>query len=116
MRRPPILVGGAGERRTLRLVAQYADACNVFDIPDGGRTVRHKLAVLRRHCADVGRPYEEIEKTISTRLVPGEPAESFARRCAEFAEWGIGHAVVITAGPWPVAGVATLGRAAALIG
>ncbi|MGW3994666.1 TIGR03560 family F420-dependent LLM class oxidoreductase [Amycolatopsis sp. NPDC004772] len=116
VRRPPILVGGAGERRTLRLVARYADACNVFDIPDGGRTVRHKLAVLRRHCEEVGRPYGEIEKTISTRLAPGEPAESFARRCAEFAAWGVEHAVVITAGPWAVAGVETLGRAASLIG
>ena len=42
-----MLIGGVGEKRTLRLVAQYADACNVFDIPDGGETVRHKLGVLR---------------------------------------------------------------------
>ena len=116
VRRPRILVGGAGERRTLRLVARYADACNVFDIPDGGRTVRHKLAVLRRHCDEVGRPYGEVEKTISARLAPGEPAESFARRCAEFAGWGIDHAVVITAGPWSPSGVETLGRVAALVG
>ncbi|SFW82706.1 TIGR03560 family F420-dependent LLM class oxidoreductase [Amycolatopsis australiensis] len=115
VRRPRVLIGGAGERKTLRLVARYADACNVFDVPDGGKTVRHKLAVLARHCAEAGRPYEAIEKTISTRLAPGEPAESFARRCAEFAAWGIGHAVVITAGPWSVAGVETLGRAAALV-
>jgi F420-dependent oxidoreductase-like protein len=114
VRRPRVLIGGAGERRTLRLVARYADACNVFDIPDGGRTVRHKLAVLARHCEEVGRPYGEIEKTISTRLSPGESAESFARRCAEFAAWGIDHAVVITAGPWSPAAVGTLGRAAGL--
>lgn len=104
-----------GERKTLRLVARYADACNVFDVPDGGRTVRHKLAVLARHCDDVGRPYGEIEKTISTRLSPGESAASFAHRCAEFGAWGIEHAVVISAGPWSVAGVGTLGRAAALL-
>ncbi|MGK3202176.1 LLM class F420-dependent oxidoreductase [Amycolatopsis sp. MEPSY49] len=115
VRRPRVLIGGAGERKTLRLVARYADACNVFDIPDGGKTVRHKLAVLARHCEEAGRPYGEVEKTISTRLSPGESAESFARRCAEFAEWGIEHAVVITAGPWSAAGVATLGRVAGLL-
>jgi len=68
---PPILIGGMGERKTLRLVAQYADACNLFDIPDGGKTIRHNLDVLRRHCEVVGRPYEQIEKTVSTRLNPG---------------------------------------------
>jgi F420-dependent oxidoreductase-like protein len=114
-RRPKLLIGGAGERKTLRLVARYADACNVFDIPDGGRTVRHKLAVLARHCEEAGRPYGEIEKTISTRLSPGESAESFAQRCTEFAGWGIEHAVVITAGPWSTAGVETLGRVVGLL-
>jgi len=115
VRRPRVLIGGAGERKTLRLVARYADACNLFDIPDGGKTVRHKLAVLADHCEAAGRPYGEIEKTISTRLAPGESAESFAARCAEFAGWGIEHAVVITAGPWSPAAVATLGRAGALL-
>jgi F420-dependent oxidoreductase-like protein len=57
---PPILVGGGGERRTLRLVAKYADACNIFgDVA----TVQHKLDVLRRHCEDVGRDPAEITKT-----------------------------------------------------
>jgi alkanesulfonate monooxygenase SsuD/methylene tetrahydromethanopterin reductase-like flavin-dependent oxidoreductase (luciferase family) len=56
-------IGGAGERRTLRLVARYADACNLFDIPDGGRTVRRKLEVLARHCDDVGRPYDAIVRS-----------------------------------------------------
>ncbi len=111
---PPILVGGMGERRTLRLVAQYADACNLFDIPDGGRTVTHKLAVLARHCKEVGRAYDEIDKTLSTRLQPGESADAFARRCAEFAALGIDHLVVIVAGPWSEDAVATLAAAAGL--
>jgi F420-dependent oxidoreductase-like protein len=57
---PPILVGGGGELRTLRLVAQYADACNIFGDVE---TVKHKLEVLRRHCDTVGRDYDEITKT-----------------------------------------------------
>jgi F420-dependent oxidoreductase-like protein len=108
---PPILIGGAGERKTLRLVARYADACNLFDIPDGGRTVRHKLAVLARHCEEVGRPYEAVEKTLSTRLEPGEPGEEFARRCQAAATWGIEHMVVIFSSPWTVEALSTLARA-----
>lgn len=59
---PPILIGGAGEKKTLRLVAQYADACNIFTFM-GEDVVRQKLAVLKEHCQAVGRPYEHIEKT-----------------------------------------------------
>ena len=59
LRRPPILVGGSGERRTLRLVARYADACNLF----GGPDVAQKLEVLRRHCEAETRDYATIEKT-----------------------------------------------------
>jgi alkanesulfonate monooxygenase SsuD/methylene tetrahydromethanopterin reductase-like flavin-dependent oxidoreductase (luciferase family) len=58
--RIPILVGGGGERTTLRLVARYADACNVFGAPD---MLEHKYDVLRRHCDAVGRDYDSIEKT-----------------------------------------------------
>jgi F420-dependent oxidoreductase-like protein len=108
---PPILVGGTGERRTLRLVAQYADACNLFDIPDGGRTIRRKLEVLARHCDEVGRPFGAIEKTLSTRLEPGEPAGSFVDRCAAAADLGIEHMVVITPGPWTDESLATLAAA-----
>lgn len=59
---PPILIGGSGEQKTLRLVARYGDACNLF-ARMGNDVVEHKLDVLRRHCREVGRPYEEIEKT-----------------------------------------------------
>lgn len=108
---PPILVGGTGERRTLPLVTRYADACNVFDIPGGGATARHKLAVLEKHCAAIGRPYGEIEKTISTRLNPGETAAAFVERCRAFADLGIDHVGVVTTGPWTVEAVATLAAA-----
>ena len=57
---PPIMVGGGGERKTLRLVAQYADATNVFGGPE---TVHRKYEILRAHCEAVGRPYEEIERS-----------------------------------------------------
>lgn len=112
---PPILIGGTGEHKTLPLVARYADACNLFDIPDGGATVRRKLAVLARHCEQVGRPYEEIEKTVSTRLEPGESPDRFAGRCAALGAFGIEHAVVITAGPWTEDAVATLGSVIAAV-
>lgn len=68
---PPILIGGGGETKTLRLVAQYADACNLFPSPE----LPHKLEVLKEHCAAIGRNYTEIEKTTLSRadLVPGDP-------------------------------------------
>lgn len=110
---PPILIGGAGERRTLRLVARYADACNLFDIPDGGRTIRHKLDVLAGHCAEIGRPYEAIEKTLSTRLEDGESGEAFADRCAAASALGIEHLVVIRSSPWTTGAVDTLAAAMA---
>ncbi len=111
--RPRLLIGGTGERRTLRLVAQHADACNLFDIPDGGATVRRQLSVLGQHCADVGRPVEEIEKTISTALAPDEPVSRFVEHCGSLGEAGIDHVVVITRGtPWTDEAIATLGTAA----
>ena len=84
---PPILIGGSGERKTLRLVAQYADACNLFGSPD----VAHKLEVLRRHCEDVGRDYDAIEKTVITTFDVGEDGESTGEliaRLREFAALG----------------------------
>ena len=68
---PPILIGGGGEKKTLRLVAQYGDACNLFGFDD----VEHKLDVLRGHCADVGRDYDDIEKTVMTSLDLGPKGE-----------------------------------------
>src|SRR3954451_9913434 len=95
---PPRLLGRTGEQRTLRLVAEYADACNLFDIPDGGVTIRHKLAVLREHCAAIGRDDADITKTGSTALGDGESPARFAERCAELRSYGIDHVVVIARG------------------
>jgi F420-dependent oxidoreductase-like protein len=58
--RVPIMIGGGGERKTLRLVAQYGDACNVFGGPE---RITHKYEVLREHCDRLGRPYQEIERS-----------------------------------------------------
>ncbi len=111
--RPPILVGGMGVRRTLPLVARYADACNLFDVPDGGATVRARLDLLRRLCDDAGRPYEAVEKTISTALVPGEAPVAFAARCRALGDLGIEHVVVITRGrPWDIGSIAAVAAAA----
>ena len=68
---PPILIGGSGERKTLRLVARYADACNLFDTPE----LAHKLDVLREHCAAEGRDFTAIEKTVQVRFDLGENGE-----------------------------------------
>jgi F420-dependent oxidoreductase-like protein len=69
--RPPILIGGGGEKKTLRLVARYADACNLFAGPD----LERKLDVLRKHCQDVGRDYDEIEKTVLYNFAIGDNGE-----------------------------------------
>ncbi len=95
---PPVLIGGTGERRTLRLVAEYGDACNLFDVPDGGVAIRRQLAVLDGHCADVGRPAGAIERTVTTALQPDESADQLADRCSALGELGIDHVVVIARG------------------
>jgi alkanesulfonate monooxygenase SsuD/methylene tetrahydromethanopterin reductase-like flavin-dependent oxidoreductase (luciferase family) len=71
---PPILIGGSGEKKTLKLVARYADSCNIaaYDLPEAAR----KLGVLREHCATEGRDYDEIEKTAQTRFDLGENGEN----------------------------------------
>jgi F420-dependent oxidoreductase-like protein len=71
---PPILIGGGGEKKTLRLVAQYADSCNIPG-PDAAQAAA-KLEVLREHCAAVGRDYDSIEKTRQTRFDLGPQGEN----------------------------------------
>jgi F420-dependent oxidoreductase-like protein len=81
---PPVLIGGGGEKKTLRLVAQYANACNLFAGPD----LKHKFDVLRRHCDEVGRDYDEIEKTVMGPLDPSDPP-ALVERLREFAALGV---------------------------
>jgi len=81
----PILVAGAGEQKTLRTVAQWADASNIIDSPT---VLRHKYDVLRKHCADVGRPYDDIRRTVTTSYILGTTdaeARSRVPAGAEFA-------------------------------
>ncbi|MEJ7796626.1 MAG: LLM class F420-dependent oxidoreductase [Nocardioides sp.] len=85
--RLPILIGGSGERKTLRMVAQYADACNLF--AESPEVVEHKLSVLRGHCDDLGRDYDEIEKTIIQLADPAADAEGFLSEMAAYAALGI---------------------------
>jgi F420-dependent oxidoreductase-like protein len=84
---PPILIGGTGERKTLRMVAQYADACNIFD--GGDEFISGKLAVLREHCERLGRPYEEIEKTSLGTMRPDQSVDEVAARVTQLAALGV---------------------------
>ena len=112
--RIPILIGGGGERTTLRLVARYADACNVFGGPD---MLRHKFDVLREHCAAVGRDYSTIERSnlssvsISVDGKSGSMTPSqFVDRLGGFAEAGTQHTIVSVKGVWDVAKLELIGR------
>jgi F420-dependent oxidoreductase-like protein len=85
--RPTIMIGGGGERKTLRLVAQYADACNLF--ASSPAEIQHKLEVIERHCESVGRDPAEIEKTIIGRLGSPDDADAFLAQMQEYAKLGI---------------------------
>ncbi len=95
--RVPIMVGGGGEKRTLRLVAQYADACNVFGTPEG---IARKYAILDAHCAAVGRDPNEIERSTlqNVRLqvdgTSGETASQVVDRFGDLGDAGAQHVIV----------------------
>ena len=109
---PPIMVGGGGEQKTLRLVAQYADACNLF-ARMGPDVLRQKLDILKRHCEAVGRPYEAIERTAlgTVRLAPGgDTAASVIEQCRSLAGLGIQHVIFNMPNVHELAPLETFGR------
>ncbi len=100
---PPVMIGGGGERKTLRLVAQYGDACNVFGRPE---VLRHKFEVLREHCAAVGRDPDEIERSTlqSVRLDlgdgDGESPAQVVDRFGELSDAGAQHVIFSARDVW----------------
>jgi F420-dependent oxidoreductase-like protein len=109
---PPIMIGGTGEKRTLPLVAKYADACNLyaFESPD---VVRAKLDVLRRHCEAIGRPFEEIERTaigsIDVRK-GGMSAREAIEYCRTVSAAGIQHFIVSMPGDHQLTPIELMGN------
>jgi alkanesulfonate monooxygenase SsuD/methylene tetrahydromethanopterin reductase-like flavin-dependent oxidoreductase (luciferase family) len=111
---PPIMIGGGGEKKTLRLVARYADACNLFAGARGGpEAVAAKLDVLREHCAREGTDYERIRKSI-LYVGPVQPdanrAPVFVDEMARYAEVGIDEVHLMPFGPDPVGFIRGLGE------
>jgi alkanesulfonate monooxygenase SsuD/methylene tetrahydromethanopterin reductase-like flavin-dependent oxidoreductase (luciferase family) len=113
---PPIMIGGGGERRTLRLVAQYADASNLFGGPE---QLLPKYAILAEHCEAVGRDFTEIERTNLQNVAltgPGawgrapESADQVVERFGRLAEAGVQHVIVSTAEAHDPAALEILGR------
>ncbi|WP_424861901.1 LLM class F420-dependent oxidoreductase [Streptomyces sp. MMS24-I29] len=91
--RPPIMIGGGGERKTLRLVARYADACNLF--ATSPEEVAHKLGVLRAHCAAEGRDYDAVEKTVMYNGPVLERPDRFLADAEAYARLGVGEIQVL---------------------
>jgi F420-dependent oxidoreductase-like protein len=115
IRRPPIMIGGGGEKKTLRLVARYADACNLFASPraGGAEAVAAKLAVLRTHCEREGTDYDRIRKTIlyTGPLALGAPAgERFAEEMTDYLAVDVTEVHLMPSGGDPVAFVENLGE------
>ena len=105
--RVPIMIGGGGERKTLRLVAQYADACNVFG--DAAR-IAHKYAVLREHCERLGRPYDEIERSTLQSVDPeSQSADQIVAQFGVLGEGGAQHILMSVRGVSDVSRLERLG-------
>lgn len=99
--RPPVLIGGVGEQKTLRLVARYGDATNMFAMEP--EALAHKLEVLERHCEAEGRDPAEIQKTIITGQDPVAEPDTFLRDMEAYARLGFTHVQTGPSGPDPVA-------------
>ena len=109
---PPILIGGSGEKRTLRLVAQYGDACNLF-ARMGDQELARKLEVLRGHCDRLGRDYDRIEKTASAtiHLAPGEATPSgLIATCQGLARLGFQHVILSLINVHEIEPIEVIGR------
>ncbi|MCU4183218.1 LLM class F420-dependent oxidoreductase [Acidiferrimicrobium sp. IK] len=104
--RPPILIGGSGERKTLRLVARYADACNLFVTSPA--EVAHKIDVLNRHCEELGRDPATVEKTILGQWDILANPDGFLRAMEDYAALGVSTVWTGPPGDDPAAGVARL--------
>jgi F420-dependent oxidoreductase-like protein len=96
--RPRIMIGGGGEQKTLRLVAQYADACNIFGPPE---QVAHKIEVLRRHCDSLGRDIRNIEVTALLGAQPDWTADDVLRSAEGYAKVGVATVMGSAVGPDP---------------
>lgn len=110
--RPPILVGGMGEKKTLKLVAKYADACNMFGRA-GNDVLRDKLNSLKRYCDELGRRYDDIERTaLSTaNLSPGNAtASQVIESCRELAGLGFQHVIFNMPNVHEITPLETFGR------
>jgi F420-dependent oxidoreductase-like protein len=103
--RPKLMIGGTGERKTLRLVAKYADACNLFAGPD----VAHKLGVLREHCEREGRDYDTIEKTATTHIGPPADLDATLEQFRQLHDLGVTAVYLMSPGPEPLEFVEWLG-------
>jgi alkanesulfonate monooxygenase SsuD/methylene tetrahydromethanopterin reductase-like flavin-dependent oxidoreductase (luciferase family) len=99
-----------GEKKTLRLVARYGDACNLFDA--GPEVVGHKLEVLDRHCEDVGRDPAEVARTVIVATDPLEDVDGFVAAMATYAALGVSTVWVGSKGPDLPGWVARVGEAA----
>lgn len=109
---PPIMIGGGGEQKTLRLVAQYADACNLF-ARMGPDVIQQKLDILKSHCEAVGRPYDAIERTAlgTVNLAPGgDTAASVIETCRSLARLGIQHLIFNMPNVQDITPLETFGR------
>ncbi|MEV4497717.1 LLM class F420-dependent oxidoreductase [Micromonospora arborensis] len=106
--RPPIMIGGGGEKKTLLLVARYADACNLFGSDKGADEVARKLDVLREHCAAEGRDYDAIEKTVVASRSPLNDTDGFLAEVSDYAALGVTE-VQVTPDRHPVEFASRLG-------